>query len=101
MADLVDVIEPLDKFTAALQGKPGVRNIYNAGLEAWKPAEGVQYDLIWTQWCVGYVNDEQLVAYLRRCREVLNPDGGVMVVKENLSTSGCDYFDDTDKSVTR
>jgi protein N-terminal methyltransferase len=32
VADQVDVIEPVEKFTAGLQGKPGVRNIYNVGL---------------------------------------------------------------------
>lgn len=101
VADEVDVIEPFAKFTAALQGKPGVRHIFNVGLEDWQPGEGVCYDLIWTQWCVGHLNDEQLVAYLKRCSKALSPDGGLIVVKENLSTSGCDYFDEVDKSVTR
>ncbi|KAK3935950.1 alpha-N-methyltransferase NTM1 [Diplogelasinospora grovesii] len=101
VADEVDIIEPLAKFTAVLQNKPGVRNIFNVGLEGWCPTEGTQYDLIWTQWCVGHLTDKQLVAYLERCREALNPDGGIIVVKENLSTSGFDVFDDTDSSVTR
>lgn len=47
------------------------------------------------------MNDEQLVAFLQHCRQSLNPDGGVIVLKENLSTSGCDCFDPEDSSVTR
>jgi protein N-terminal methyltransferase len=100
LADAVDVVEPMAKFTAALEGRPGVRTIFNVGLEDWRPEEGVRYGLVWTQWCVGHLTDEQLVAYLRRCGEVLD-EGGVVVIKENLSTSGVDLFDDLDSSVTR
>ncbi|RSL61702.1 hypothetical protein CEP54_006045 [Fusarium duplospermum] len=101
VADRVDVIEPVAKFTAALEGKPGVRDIFNVGLEGWQPTQGVIYDLIWTQWCVGHLDDKSLVEYLERCKAVLNPDGGIIVVKENLSTWGADKFDETDGSVTR
>jgi protein N-terminal methyltransferase len=101
VANQVDIIEPVAKFTAALEAKDGIRNIYNVGLEDWLPAEHDQYDLIWNQWCVGHLTDEQLVQYLERCKKVLNPDGGIIVVKENLSTIGVDEFDSTDSSVTR
>jgi len=101
VADVVDVIEPVAKFVAPLQEVTGVRNVFNVGLEDWSPAEGTLYDLIWVQWCVGYLTDEQFVAFMKRCRAALNPDGGIMVVKENLSTSGSDAFDEVDRSVTR
>jgi protein N-terminal methyltransferase len=71
------------------------------GLEDWHAAAGVQYDLIWIQWCFVHLTDEQLVAFLQRCKAALNPDGGLMVVKENNSTTGEDEFDDVDSSVTR
>jgi len=102
VAENVDVVEPTAKFTAQLEGKPGVRDIFNLGLEEWQPAEGgVQYDLIWTQWCVGHLTDEQLVRYLERCKRAVVPESGLIVVKENLSTSGEDIFDDLDSAVTR
>ncbi|RSL73615.1 hypothetical protein CEP53_000711 [Fusarium sp. AF-6] len=101
VADQVDVIEPVAKFTVALEGKSGVGDIFNVGLEGWQPTQGVLYDLIWTQWCVGHLDDKSLVEYLERCKDVLNPDGGIIVVKENLSTWGADKFDETDGSVTR
>ena len=101
MADHVDVIEPVAKFAVALQAKAGVRNTFTLGLEEWQPEDGIRYDLIWMQWCVGYLTDEELVRYLQRCREALDPSAGVIVVKENTSTSGRDLFDDTDSSVTR
>lgn len=95
------MIEPVAKFTSVLQDKVRVRQVFNVGLQEWAPAEGQQYDLVWTQWCVGYLNDEQLVAYLQRCRDVLSPDGGVIVVKENIKNGGGDLFDELDSSVTR
>jgi len=101
IAEQVDVIEPIAKFTAGLKGKPGVRNIFNMGLEDWEPEKDVQYDLIWIQWCVGHLTDAQLVGFLERCKSVLNPEWGLIVVKENNSTSGGDDFDETDSSITR
>ncbi|OLN83703.1 Alpha N-terminal protein methyltransferase 1 [Colletotrichum chlorophyti] len=101
VAEQVDIVEPIAKFTAALQEKSGVGSVYNIGLEEWKPLDGTSYDLVWNQWCVGHLTDDQLVAYLRRCKQVVAPADGLIVVKENLSTSGVDLFDDVDSSVTR
>lgn len=101
MALNVDVIEPVEKFTNALKQNGSVRNIFNVGLEEWEPKKDIEYDLIWTQWCLGHLTDEQLVRYLELCKTVLRPQSGIMVVKENLSTGGIDVFDDTDSSVTR
>ncbi|KAL7936461.1 alpha-N-methyltransferase NTM1 [Trichoderma chlorosporum] len=100
VAEQVDVVEPVAKFTAVLQSKTGVRNVFNIGLQDWQPTEDVRYDLIWVQWCLGHLTDMQLVEFLNRCQEALNPDG-VIIVKENLSTKGFDFFDEQDSSVTR
>ena len=104
VAERVDVVEPIAKFTdAGLKGKDGVRRIYNCGLEEWVPdlEDGERYDLVWTQWCVGHLTDDQLVGYLERCKSVLNPEGGVIVFKENTTANGADEYDDVDSSVTR
>ncbi len=101
IATQVDVIEPIAKFTAGLHGKSGVRTIFNMGLEDWQPSEGVQYDLIWIQWCVGHLTDQQLAQFLKRCKSTLVPKVGVIVVKENNSTGGEDVFDPLDSAVTR
>jgi protein N-terminal methyltransferase len=101
IADKVDVIEPVAKFTASLEGNPDVGNIFNTGLEYWEPLPDVIYDLIWIQWCATYLDDESLIKFLERCMSVLNPDQGVIVVKENLSSSGEDFTEEYDGSVTR
>lgn len=101
LADQVDVVEPVAKFTDALHGEPGVGEIHNVGLEKWEPSEGAVYDLIWIQWCIGHLNDKELLQLLERCKSVLEKDHGLIVFKENLSTWGQDKFHELDGSVTR
>lgn len=95
------MIEPVKKFTDQLRGVERVRNIYTMGLQDWMPAEDLKYDLIWIQWCVGHLTDPQLVLYLQRCQTALRSRDSLIVVKENLSTSGDEEWDDTDSSLTR
>ncbi|KAI0014083.1 alpha-N-methyltransferase NTM1 [Xylariaceae sp. FL0662B] len=107
LAHTVDVVEPIAKFTAPLEGLAGVGRIFNVGLEQWRPPDdGAAYDLVWNQWCLGHLTDRQLGDYLGRCKSVLSvaDDGkvrGVICVKENVSTAGRDLFDQEDSTVTR
>ncbi|KKY26673.1 hypothetical protein UCDDS831_g01333 [Diplodia seriata] len=111
IAESVDVVEPVQKFTDQLKETDGCKDliaagrigsIANVGLENWTLDVPYRYDLIWNQWCVGHLTDVQLVEYFKRCQEHL-VDGGCIVVKENMSTAlnGEDLFDDEDSSVTR
>ncbi|KAI1317723.1 alpha-N-methyltransferase NTM1 [Xylariaceae sp. FL0255] len=108
MAETVDVVEPVAKFTEELAECEGVGHVYNQGLEDWKPDEStdVRYDVIWIQWCLSYLNEVQLDAFLKRCKSVLSTDDsgnvtGVIVVKENLATGLEDVFDAIDSGLTR
>ncbi|TKA32539.1 hypothetical protein B0A50_01647 [Salinomyces thailandicus] len=104
VAETVDIVEPVKSFTDQANGKAGVGEIYNVGLEAWHPEKEGRgpYDLIWNQWCLGQLTDAQLVDYLKRLPAVLS-EGGWIVVKENLSNdaAGNDIFDEVDSSVSR
>ncbi len=105
VCEIVDVIEPIQKFAEVIQeskmaGSGTVGNIYIKGLEDWDP--NGPYDLIWNQWCLGHLTDEQLVAYFTRCKDAV-AEGGWIVVKENMSTDphGEDMFDKVDSGMTR
>ncbi|EMC94773.1 hypothetical protein BAUCODRAFT_73639 [Baudoinia panamericana UAMH 10762] len=104
VAEVVDIVEPVKSFTDQIQGKPGVGEILNVGLEEWHPQRDGHgpYDLIWTQWCLSQLTDVQVVEYLGRLPAVMS-EGGWIVVKENLSNHHLDedVFDKTDSSVTR
>ncbi|KAJ7219331.1 alpha-N-methyltransferase NTM1 [Mycena pura] len=65
------------------------------------------FDIVWCQWCLGHLNDPDLVAFLRRSRAALREkDRSLIVVKENLCSDGpdgseCVIFDEQDSSLTR
>ncbi|KAI1426064.1 alpha-N-methyltransferase NTM1 [Xylaria sp. FL1777] len=107
LAETVDIVEPISKFTDVLSKREGVGKIFNIGLEEWRPEEedNPSYDVIWNQWCLGHLTDNQLEEYLLRCKSVLSADEdgkvkGVIIVKENITT-GEDQFDEVDSCVTR
>ncbi|CAO1617422.1 unnamed protein product [Jaminaea pallidilutea] len=69
-------------------------------------SEPLQYDVIWCQWMLQHLSDEDLIAFLGRAKRSLVPEDGVIVVKENVCTENEDgtervWWDEEDKSVTR
>lgn len=105
IAETVDIVEPIAKFSDRLKGREGIGRIWNVGLEEWDfdgddMQESVKYDLIWNQWCLGHLTDSQLVVYLKKCVRALSPGGWIMI-KENIGTADSDVFDEVDNSVTR
>lgn len=104
--DVVDLVEPVKPFVEQMhveleplkqEGKIGT--IYDIGMQDWVPEEG-KYWLIWCQWCVGHLPDDELVLFFERCKKGLQPNGTI-VVKENNTVMGNDDFDPEDSSVTR
>ncbi|KAL9013819.1 MAG: hypothetical protein Q9173_001512 [Seirophora scorigena] len=105
VCDVIDVVEPVEKFAKEVHaadraGKGTVGEVFVTGLQGWEARE--KYDLVWNQWCLGYLTDEELCCHLRRCGKIVK-EGGWIVVKENMSTNlqGRDMFDELDSSVTR
>jgi protein N-terminal methyltransferase len=107
-AATVDMVEPCVPFTkqmaegeafAPLREAGKIGEILTSGLQDWHP-EKAKYHIIWNQWCLGQLSYEDLVAYLKRCKASIKK-GGYVVVKENLSGSTTDIFDDQDSSWTR
>jgi protein N-terminal methyltransferase len=61
-----------------------------------------RYDLIWIQWCIIYLTDEDLVSFLKECFKCL-ATGGIICVKDNTTPRGPHGFvlDKEDSSVMR
>ena len=75
-----------------------------APMQSFAP-EPATYHLIWFQWVIGSLTDDDLVALLMRCRTALAP-GGIIVVKDNICEEDPDkhsryIVDDEDNSVMR
>ncbi|KAJ3317969.1 hypothetical protein HDU76_000990 [Blyttiomyces sp. JEL0837] len=102
--DQVDLVEQNPKFLeeaerSFLADLPGrVQRFVPLGLQSFNPEEG-RYDVIWCQWVLGHLTDDDLVAFFKRCKKGLKPNGAIGV-KENLS-SGATEVDKEDSSVTR
>jgi len=98
----VDLIEPCEKFVdkakVLLGDHPKMGQFLQLGLEGWTPAQG-HYALIWCQWVLPHLPDDDLVAFFRRCVAGLAP-GGVIGVKENTARDGF-IMDKDDTSITR
>lgn len=112
-----DLLEPAANFVfkmneelQPLQEAGLLGDIYHMGMQDWPQnvtdgsMENKKYWLIWCQWCLGQVPDNELIYLLERCKKLLVKNGTV-VVKENTinsySLDDQDEFDPGDSSVTR
>ncbi|KAI5959725.1 uncharacterized protein KGF55_004957 [Candida pseudojiufengensis] len=104
ISDSVDLLEPVKPFVNQIpielklvkeKGKLG--DIYPIGMQDWIPSK--KYWLIWCQWCVGQLPDDELIKFWIKCKNSL-VENGTMIVKENIAPIN-DIFDETDSSVTR
>ncbi|XP_037945107.1 alpha N-terminal protein methyltransferase 1-like [Teleopsis dalmanni] len=73
--------------------------IYNVGLQMFTP-DCNKYDLIWSQWVLGHLTDEDLLTFFQRVRIGL-AKGGYFVIKENVTSTKEVEKDEQDSSVTR
>ncbi|KAG7311571.1 hypothetical protein JYU34_002620 [Plutella xylostella] len=101
--DTVDVVEPDEKFIENLKIYVGdlttkLGSVYKCCLQDFNPDK--KYDVIWNQWVLGHLIECDLVSYLIRCKNALT-ENGIIVIKENVASSGRIEKDDTDSSVTR
>merc|ERR1711862_732197 len=87
--DLVEFVKKhLQKARATLPrtGKGGCTfNFHNASMQQFR-IMAVSYDLIWCQWLLMYLTDTDSLALLRRASAGLSRRGGLLIVKENVSS---------------
>ncbi|KAI9208852.1 alpha-N-methyltransferase NTM1 [Polychytrium aggregatum] len=102
--DRVDLVEQNAQFLETArtsymgQDLQRVEQFIPIGLQDFTP-EHQRYDLIWCQWVLGHLTDEDLVKFFKRCKDGIKP-GGLIGVKENVTKGGV-IVDDEDSSVTR
>uniref|UniRef100_A0A1I8PMU0 Alpha N-terminal protein methyltransferase 1 n=1 Tax=Stomoxys calcitrans TaxID=35570 RepID=A0A1I8PMU0_STOCA len=73
--------------------------IYNVGLQEFTPSSK-KYDVVWSQWVLGHLTDEDLLQFFKRLKNCLTDDG-LFVMKENVTSSNKTELDEADSSVTR
>lgn len=99
----VDLVERDAHFVEKAQERLkvfGERMKYHVvGMENFLPSPNT-YDVIWIQWCIVYLTDNDLVKFLINCRKSLKEDGFIGL-KENESAGHIPVEDKDDSSVTR
>ncbi|XP_004208335.2 N-terminal Xaa-Pro-Lys N-methyltransferase 1 isoform X1 [Hydra vulgaris] len=103
--EVVDIVEQCENFTNNINNYMDdvnlslrIENIYNEGLQTFNPKQNY-YDVIWIQWVIGHLTDEDLISFIKRCQKGLT-NGGCIVIKDNIAARN-PVFDQDDSSVTR
>ncbi|CAL7949009.1 unnamed protein product [Xylocopa violacea] len=76
-----------------------IGNYYPIGLQNFSFA-AKKYDVIWCQWVLGHLKHDDLIEFLKKCSLGLKCNG-VIVIKENVTSSEKLETDTKDSSVTR
>lgn len=99
----VDLVEQcqsfLDQAKESLKNSKKIGEYLCQGLQHFSP-DANTYDVVWTQWVLGHLTDTDLEDFFRKMACGLKPNG-VIVVKENVTSSGTVELDEQDSSVTR
>ncbi len=99
----VDIVEQDQHFANSVKEYVGnsskLGTIYNQGLQEFHP-KPMRYDVIWSQWVLGHLTNDDFVSFFERCGQALNKNG-IIIVKENITSSGDLVIDENDSSVTR
>mmetsp|Transcript_42269 Transcript_42269/g.89900 ORF Transcript_42269/g.89900 Transcript_42269/m.89900 type:complete len:295 (+) Transcript_42269:107-991(+) len=99
-----DLVEPSPRLISSAPEYLGDRysskcRFFCTGLQDFQPKADF-YDIIWIQWVIGYLTDDDLVDFLERCAAGLRL-GGVVVIKDNTCEDVAFVADRSDASVTR
>ncbi|XP_057780783.1 alpha N-terminal protein methyltransferase 1-like [Salvia miltiorrhiza] len=105
----VDLLEPVSHFLDTARENLSPENLMVTGdhkavnffcvpLQEFTP-EAARYDIIWIQWCIGHLSDDDLMSFFDRAKGGLRP-GGLFILKENIARNGF-VLDNQDKSITR
>ena len=82
----IDLFEQNEKFVEKskeeLSSFTNVRSIQQCSLQLFEFNKR-KYDLIWIQWCLENLEDEDLDLFISKCYNGLN-DNGIVIVKENF-----------------
>lgn len=104
--DKVDMVEQNPIFLEAARSYLGpttvekrIGEMFAVGLQDFEP-EPKKYDVIWVQWVLGHLTNEDLMKFFTSCQKGLKPNG-IIIAKENITSTELVEVDEKDSSVTR
>ncbi|KAI5704120.1 hypothetical protein M8J75_002187 [Diaphorina citri] len=104
--DKIDLLEQSSKFIEQakeeiLKDCDKLDKCYNVGIQDFKPEDlNIKYDVIWIQWVLMFILDEDIIKFLNLCKQILNKNG-IIIIKDNVASGVKNEYDDEDSSVVR
>lgn len=83
----------------AFKNEEKVKNIYQSSFQNFIFEKDRKYNLIWIQWCLENLDDDDLKEFMVKCKNALDKDG-LVIVKENIVMKGY-HFSESDFSKQR
>ncbi|KAG9160222.1 hypothetical protein Leryth_026463 [Lithospermum erythrorhizon] len=86
----VDLLEPVSHFLDAARVNLNPENLVPPRIIMGGLAISIvfhfteRYDIIWIQWCIGHLADDDLLSFFNRAKIGLKP-GGLFILKENIA----------------
>jgi len=91
--DECDLVEQDEKFVqhskSALGTNHKVKNFYQSSLQDFNFSNS--YNVIWIQWIVENISDDDLITFLVKCGSALENDGYI-IIKENVVKKGTKFW---------
>lgn len=88
----------MSKARENLAGNPKLGSFYQQGMQQFSFER--KYDVIWIQWVIGHLTDNDFISFLLKCKENLKANG-VIVIKDNACDKHGFWLDKADYSVAR
>jgi protein N-terminal methyltransferase len=61
-----------------------------------------KYDIVWVQWVLCYLTDEDMVRFLKEAKEnLVSQEHSMIFLKENVTDGELPVFDESDNSMVR
>jgi len=98
----VDLVEPCKQLLETAKREitdPRAKQFFCCALQDVHPDFG-SYDVIWAQWVLLYLPDDDLIKFLEHCQKMLTSTG-MIFVKENVVLDGKWIVDKEDNSISR
>jgi protein N-terminal methyltransferase len=97
----VEAVEPCLHYAKAISDskEPRIEKVHAIGMQQFNPEPGT-YDIIWAQWTLGHLPDDDFVSFLKRCAIGLTPTG-YFCAKENTCAGLKFMMDRGDGAITR
>ncbi|EEA06386.1 uncharacterized protein CMU_008770 [Cryptosporidium muris RN66] len=101
----IDLLESVSKHLQVAMDNIKYTNSYHSNLQNFEPIAN-RYDIIWIQWVVQYLSDDELLNFLVKMKNGLKynsigDSSSVICIKENIELHDVDEYDERDGSIIR